>query len=96
MSTVTIHLFGNTADANTLIALLQGLDDIESIGQVTSPAPCADNAGRLPADFAAGTAPGMHTFELVVSDQRRAERVLDAVGRAAVGMDAGVEFVDGH
>lgn len=96
MSIVTIHLFGDTADANTLITLLRGLDDIERIGQVTVPAPSANDAERLPAGMGADLAPGRHTFELVVPDQRRAERVLDAVGRAAVGMAAGVEFVDGR
>lgn len=93
MAMIRFRLIGNREDADTVIAGLHGMDDIERIEEIDDLMPeMRDDSSS--SESAGDTQAHAYCIEVEVPTDTRADAVRGSAEVLAHARDAGIEFVD--
>lgn len=94
MSMVRLRVTGSETAAASLITILHGIEGVERVEEVADLMPHMDDEDSSSAGLPDDMGPGVHSIEVMTSDDEVARRVKNAVGDAADQVKASIEFVD--
>lgn len=94
MSMLRIRLTGSDDTARAVMNLLQSLDGIEHVEEISDLMPHMDDADSSSAGLSDVDGPKMHEIEIEVPNDSTERKVREAVEALAFDLDAIVEFED--
>ena len=92
MPTMRLRVTGSEDDARTFMNLLQSLEGIEHVEEVSDLMPHMDDDDSSSAGLPDDQGPGQHSLEIEAPNLATANRVRDAVEALAFDLDVLVEF----
>lgn len=92
MATIKMRMTGNADDIRTISNLLQSLDGIEHVEEISDLMPHMDDADSSSAGLSDLDGPDMHEIEVDAPNPATARRVRDAVQALAFDLEVLVEF----
>lgn len=92
MATIKMRMTGNADDIRTISNLLQSLDGIEHVEEISDLMPHMDDADSSSAGLSDLDGPDMHEIEVDAPNPATARRVREAVQALAFDLEVLVEF----
>lgn len=94
MPMMRIRLTGSESDVRAISNLLQSLDGIEHVEEISDLMPHMDDADSSSAGLSDVDGPDMHMLEVDAPNDSTARKVREAVEALAFDLDVVAEFVD--
>ena len=94
MPMMRIRLTGSEADVRAISNLLQSLEGIEHVEEISDLMPHMDDADSSSAGLSDVDGPDMHMLEVDAPNDATARKVREAVETLAFDLDVVAEFVD--
>lgn len=94
MPMMRIRLTGSEADVRAISNLLQSLEGIEHVEEISDLMPHMDDADSSSAGLSDVDGPDMHMLEVDAPNDATARKVREAVEALAFDLDVVAEFVD--
>ena len=94
MPMMRIRLTGSEADVRAISNLLQSLDGIEHVEEISDLMPHMDDADSSSAGLSDVEGPDLHVLEVDAPNDSTARKVREAVEALAFDLDMVAEFVD--